>query len=253
MNFIKTTLEDGVATLTLANPPLNILTRAVLGELRQALIALAEAPDLRVLLIVGEGKHFSAGADVGEHLPPTHRELIPEFMATLGTLAAFPLPTIAAVRGRCLGAGFELVQACDMIVAGEGATFGQPEIQLAVTAPVACVLLPRRTTYGHAAEILFGGEAIDAKRALAIGVVQHVVPDPRTEEHALALAGRCAKHSATALRATKHTLLETADQPRAASFQKAGQIYVHELMSASDPVEGLEAFLARRTPSWRHR
>ena len=115
MNFIKTTLEDGVATLTLANPPLNILTRAVLGELRQALIALAEAPDLRVLLIVGEGKHFSAGADVGEHLPPTHRELIPEFMATLGTLAAFPLPTIAAVRERSLEHAGQIVMERSLI------------------------------------------------------------------------------------------------------------------------------------------
>lgn len=253
MNFLKTTFEDGIAMLALANPPLNILTRAVLGELRQALSTLAEAPELRVLLIVGEGKHFSAGADVGEHLPPTHCELIPEFMTTLEMLAIFPLPTIAAVRGRCLGAGFELVQACDMIVAGEGATFAQPEIQLAVTAPVACVLLPRRTTYGHAAEILFGGEAIDAKRALAIGVVQHVVPELRTEEQALALARRFAKHSAAALRATKHTLREVADQPRATAFQQAGQIYVNELMNAADPVEGLEAFLARRAPVWRHR
>lgn len=253
MNLLKESFEDGIATLTLAHPPLNILTRALLGELRQTLTALASAPELRALVIAAEGRHFSAGADVGEHLPPTHHELIPEFMTTLELLATFPLPTVAAVRGRCLGAGFELVQACDMIVAGESATFGQPEIQLAVTAPVACVLLPRRTTRGHAAEMLFGGEAIDASRAFAIGLVQRVVPETRAEEHALCLARRCARHSAAALRATKRTLLETADLPRAAAFQRAGQIYVNELMTAADPVEGLEAFIARRTPVWRHR
>ncbi|MEQ1831623.1 MAG: enoyl-CoA hydratase/isomerase family protein [Candidatus Eisenbacteria bacterium] len=253
MSFIKQSFEDGIATLTLANPPLNILTRAVLAEFSQVLGTLASAPELRALVIAAEGKHFSAGADVGEHLPPTHAELIPEFLRTIEALAAFPLPTVAAVRGRCLGAGFELAQACDMIVAGEGATFGQPEILLAVTAPAACVLLPRRTTRGHAAEILFGGEAIDVSRAFAIGVVQRVVPELRTEEHALALARRCARHSATALRATKRTLLETAEQPTAAAFQTAGRIYVDDLMRAADPVEGLEAFLARRTPVWRHR
>ncbi len=253
MNFLKGSFEDGVATITLANPPLNILTRAVLSELDEHLAALARAPELRALVLMAEGKHFSAGADVGEHLPPTHAELIPEFMRTIEALASFPLPTVAAVRGRCLGAGFELAQACDMIVAGEGATFGQPEILLAVTAPAACVLLPRRTTRGHAAEVLFGGEAIDASRAFAIGVVQRVVPELRTEEHALALARRCARHSAAALRATKRTLLVTADQPRGAALETAGRIYVDELMSAADPVEGLEAFLARRTPVWRHR
>lgn len=253
MSLIRESFDDGIATLRLVNPPLNILTRALLGELGEALSGLALAPELRALVITAEGKHFSAGADVGEHLPPTHEELIPEFLRTIEALAAFPLPTLAAVRGRCLGAGFELVQACDMIVAAEGATFGQPEIQLAVTAPAACVLLPRRTTRGHAAEILFGGEAIDAARAFSIGLVQRVVPELRTEEHALALARRFARHSATALRATKRTLLATAEQPGADAFQIAGRIYVDELMSAADPVEGLEAFLARRTPVWRHR
>ncbi len=252
-SLLRHSTEDGVATLTIANPPLNILTRVLLAELREALAELAYEPGVRMLLITAEGKHFSAGADVGEHLPPTHRELIPEFLRTLAAVAAFPLPVLAAVRGRCLGAGFELVQACDMVVAGESATFGQPEILLAVTAPAACVLLPRRTTHGNAAEILFGGEALDATRALSAGLVQRVVPDERVEEHAVVLARRCARHSAAALRATKRTLLETAGLPRGPALERAGEIYVNELMNAADPVEGLEAFLARRTPVWRHR
>lgn len=252
MSLLKHTLEDGVATVTLANPPLNIMTRALLGELRELLTTLAAAPAVRVLVIAAEGRHFSAGADVGEHLPPTHTALIPEFLRTLEAVATFPLPVVAAVRGRCLGAGFELVQACDIVVAGESSTFGQPEIQLAVTAPAACVLLPRRTTYGHAAEILFGGETIDSARAFAIGLVQRVVPETRVEEHALTLAHRCARHSAAALRATKRTLLTAADSPRGTALEQAGEIYVNELMIAADPVEGLEAFLARRAPVWRH-
>ena len=107
MNLLKLGVEDGIATLTLAHPPLNILTRAVMAELREALQRLAHTSDLRTLLITAEGRHFSAGADVGEHLPPAHRELIPEFLRTLEAVAAFPLPVIAGVRGRCLGAGFE--------------------------------------------------------------------------------------------------------------------------------------------------
>jgi len=252
MSLLRISEDDGVATLTLDHPPLNILTRALLGELRQALDGLKLAAGTRVLLVTAQGKHFSAGADVGEHLPPTHRELIPEFLRSVEALASFPLPTIAAVRGRCLGAGFELAQACDLVVAADDASFGQPEIALAVTAPAACALLPRRTSHGNAAELLFGGEPVDAARAFTMGLVQRVVPSFALEEHALAIARRFARHSATALHATKASLRAASGAPLAEALRRAGDIYVHELMSASDPVEGLEAFLAKRAPVWRH-
>ena len=253
MNQIRVVDEGGVTTLSLDRPPLNILTRALLGELRRALDGLRASPVTRVLLITAQGRHFSAGADVGEHLPPAHRELIPEFLRTIEAVASFPLPAIAAVRGRCLGAGFELAQACDLVVAAEDASFGQPEIALAVTAPAACALLPRRTSHGNAAELLYGGEPVDAARAFAMGLVQRVVPEPKLEEQALALAKRFARHSAAALRATKTSLRAAAGAPLAEGLRRAGDIYVNELMTASDPVEGLEAFLTKRPPVWRHR
>lgn len=253
MNHVGLQRADGVATLTLRHPPLNILTRAMLAELREVLHHLADDEELRALVVAAEGRHFSAGADVGEHLPPSYESLIPEVAATMEQLAAFPLPTIAAVRGRCLGGGFELVQATDVIVAGEGASFGQPEIALAVTAPVACALLPRRVAPGVAAEMLFTGDPIDAARAFALGLVQRVVPDERVEAEAGAIAARCARHSATALRATKRTLRETAALPRAEALRAAASLYVHELMRAADPLEGLGAFLEKRAPVWSHR
>jgi len=253
MSQLRISENDGVTTLTLDHPPLNILTRALLGELREALDRLKDAEGTRVLILAAEGRHFSAGADVGEHLPPQHRELIPEFLRTVEAVASFPLPTIAAVRGRCLGAGFELAQACDLVVAAEDASFGQPEILLAVTAPAACALLPRRTSHGNAAEMLFGGDAVDAARALAMGLVQRVVPSPTLEEQASTLARRFARHSAAALWATKASLRAAAGVPLAEAFRRAGDIYVTNLMAASDPVEGLEAFLAKRPPVWRHR
>jgi len=253
MSLIGTETSDGVATLTLRHPPLNILTRAMLGDLRAALASLARIPDLRALCVTAEGRHFSAGADVGEHLPPVYRELIPEVAETMERLADFPLPVVAAVRGRCLGGGFELALAADVIVAGEGASFGQPEIVLGVTAPIACVLLPRRTSAGAAAELLFTGEAIPARRALELGIVTRVVADERVEAEALALARRCALHSAVALRATKRSLAETAFAPRAQALRAAAAIYVDDLMHAADPLEGLGAFLEKRSPEWRHR
>ncbi|HET9251998.1 MAG TPA: enoyl-CoA hydratase-related protein [Candidatus Eisenbacteria bacterium] len=250
---IQTGLADGIATLTLDHPPLNVLTLALVRELRRSLAGLAQEPELRAVLIAAEGKHFSAGADVGEHLPPVYREMIPEFVQTLEALASFPVPVIAAVRGRCLGGGFELAQCADVIVAGESASFGQPEIVLGVTAPVACALLPRRGGPGAAAELLFGGDAIPARRAADLGLVQRVVPDEQVESEARALAQRFARHSAAALRATKKTLLAAADGPRADALRAAQDIYLEELMETEDALEGLHSFVEKRSPSWRHR
>lgn len=250
---VNVAIADGVATVTLDHPPLNILTRALLRELRAAFATLAGEPALRVARLVATGRHFSAGADVGEHLPPEHAELIPEFCETIEALAAFPLPLVAAVRGRCLGGGFELVQAADVIVAGEGASFGQPEILLGVTAPAACVLLPRRTGYGDAAALLFTGDAIPAARARELGLVQALVADDAVEAEAAALAGRIARHSAVALRETKRALRETAALPRGEALRWTARAYVDDLMAGHDAREGLTAFLEKRPAEWRHR
>lgn len=248
----RTHIEDGICTLTLDAPPLNILTRAVLRELRETLATLAAEPALRVVRLVAVGRHFSAGADVGEHLPPEYAELIPEFGETIEALAAFPLPVVAAVRGRCLGGGFELAMAADVIVAGESATFGQPEILLGVTAPAACVLLPRLSQPGFAAELLFTGDAVSATRARQGGIVQHVVADTAIEDEAMAIARRIARHSAAALRATKRTMVEAAQRPRAEALRGATEYYVNSLMQTHDALEGLTAFLEKRPAEWRH-
>lgn len=247
------TIEDGVATLTLDHPPLNILTRAVLAELRLSLAALAAEPNVRVLLVCAAGRNFSAGADVGEHLPPEYAEMIPEFMDTIEQLAAFPTPVVAAVRGRCLGGGFELALAADLIVAGEGASFGQPEILLGVIAPAACVLLPRLANPGFAAEILFTGDAVPAARALAAGAVERVVADAGVDGEALTLARRIARHSGAALRMTKRAMREGAALPRAEALSLAGVTYVEDVMATEDALEGLTAFTHKRPAVWRNR
>lgn len=248
----KIAIEDGIATLTLDHPPLNILTRAVLAGLRESLASLEADTSLRVVRLMATGKHFSAGADVGEHLPPQYAELIPEFCDTLEALVSFPLPVIAAVRGRCLGGGFELAMAADVIVAGESATFGQPEILLGVTAPVACVLLPRIAQHGFAAELLFTGDSVSATRARSAGVVQHVVADASVDDEAMVIARRIARHSAAAVRATKRTLLDSAALPRTEALRAASDYYVNDLMKTHDALEGLNAFLEKRPAVWRH-
>ncbi|HSG82412.1 MAG TPA: enoyl-CoA hydratase-related protein [Gemmatimonadota bacterium] len=250
---VKTSFEDGIGRLVLNNPPVNILTRGVMGELREGLAGLAAEEALRVVVLMAEGKHFSAGADVGEHLPPEYEGMIPEFIDTIKAIYRFSLPVIAAVRGRCLGGGFEVAQAADIVIAGESAAFGQPEILLGVLPPAACAVLPELCAPGLAAELVLAGDPIGAAEAAAAGLVRRVVADEKVEEEALALAGRIARHSAAALRQTKEALRTGSRARVVEAMDRAGAIYVDRLMATEDAVEGLQAFLEKRTAEWKHR
>ncbi len=249
---VTATVEGGVARLELSYPPLNILTRAALGELRQALARAGDAPTLRVLVLSAAGKHFSAGADVGEHLPGHCEAMIPEFVATVAALAAFPLPVVAAVQGRCLGGGFELVQAADLVVAGEGAVLGQPEILLGVLPPAACALLPALAGPQAAAALVYTGDPLSATEAHRVGLVWRVVPDAAVVPAALDVAARIACHSAAALRLAKRAL-RGPGEGRAAALQLVTGLYLREGMATGDAVEGLRAFVEKRAPVWGHR
>jgi cyclohexa-1,5-dienecarbonyl-CoA hydratase len=249
---IQTSFEDGLGRVVLSNPPVNILTRDLMASLRQELASLAAEQSLRVLLLSAEGKHFSAGADVGEHLPPTFEEMIPEFIDTVAAIDTFPLPVVAAVQGKCLGGGFELAMAADMIVAGESASFGQPEIILGVLPPAACALLPYMCPTGVAAELVYTGEAFSAEEAQRAGLIRRVVPDAELESAALELAGTMTRHSGAALRIAKRMLRGGRQAARAAALSRAGDMYVDALMDTKDAVEGLQAFLEKRRPTWNH-
>jgi cyclohexa-1,5-dienecarbonyl-CoA hydratase len=250
---IGAAVEDGVGRLTLDHPPLNILTRGVLRDLRESIAALEREPDVRAILLSAEGKHFSAGADVEEHLPPEHEVLIPEFLDTVRAIRGADVPVIAAVQGRCLGAGFELVLAADVIVAADGTLMGQPEIQLGVLPPAACALLPGRCAWGTAIEIVLGGDPVTAEDAYRAGLVQRVVSTEALLDTGLGLARRLARHSGAVIRLGKKAMLEGSNGGPVWGLERAADIYLDELMDTEDALEGLQAFVEKRSPVWRHR
>ena len=251
--------ETAIGLVTLNSPPLNILTRNVLAVVRRELAALAREPALRVVVLRAEGRHFSAGASVEEHLPPACDALIGEFGETVLALRDFPLPVIAAVRGRCLGGGFELVQAADLVLAADDAVFGQPEIGLGVLPPAACALLPALVGRPLAAELIFTGASLTAAEAQAAGIVRRVVPGAELDDAVDGLARRIARHSGAALRLAKRALRQadgaegTPGAQPAVGVGRAGRIYLDELMKTEDALEGLRAFLEKREPHWSDR
>jgi cyclohexa-1,5-dienecarbonyl-CoA hydratase len=161
--------------------------------------------------------------------------------------------TIAAVRGLCLGGGFELALACDMIVAEEGATFGLPEIWLGCFPPVAAVVLPRHITPQKAFEMVLSGETITAQEALAMGFVNALAPPGKMEETLDRFASRFTEKSVAALRIARRALRVSEEFVYGAGLDETERIYLEDLMRTRDAEEGIRAFLERRAPKWEDR
>ncbi len=253
MTHVTTSHCDGVLTLAIDNPPLNILTQAVLAEIRTALHDLADDSSVRVLVLTAAGKHFSAGADVREHLPGAFEKMIPEFMETVDAIRTFPVPVIASVTGKCLGGGFELAMAADLIAASDTAAFGQPEILLGVIPPAACVLLPRLIPPGTARYLIMSGEVLTAEEARTLGLVHRTFAQDELEKGTLETARAIARNSRAALRIAKQAFLDTETRRTPDALSRATRLYLDDLMNTEDSVRGLRAFVDKQQPQWRHR
>ncbi len=249
---IKLEVAEGTATLTLCREPLNVLNIAMMREINQALDTL-QGQDLKCLLIKAEGKAFSAGVDVGEHLGDKVHEMIEVFHGIFRRLDALGLVTLASVQGAALGGGCELVAACDLVVASEKAKLGQPEIQVGVFPPVAALIFPRQLGYKKALELILTGEVIDARQAQAIGLVNQVVPPEELQSATQALVDKLKALSGLVLRLTKQAVREGLMDDTAAGLAKIESIYLDQLMNTHDAEEGLKAFLEKRKPVWQEK
>jgi len=245
--------KDGaLLRLRLSRPKANIVDAAMIGALRAALGEHLTDARLRAVLLEAEGPHFSFGASVEEHLPGSCAAMLRDLHALILQLVASPVPVLVAVRGQCLGGGLEVAAAGHLIFAAPGATLGQPEIKLAVFAPAASCLLPERIGPSRAADLLFSGRSIGAEEAHRIGLVDALADDPSIaalayfEEH---LAPRSASSLRFAVRAARYDFVYRIRRKLA----EVERLYLAELMSTHDAVEGLSAFTARRPPAWEDR
>jgi cyclohexa-1,5-dienecarbonyl-CoA hydratase len=253
--LVGVTLEaDGAAArLTLRRPPLNILDLAMIAEINAALAELRGLPHLRALVLAAEGKAFCAGVSVEDHLPERVGVMLPAFHDVFRGLIALGVPVIAAVQGPALGGGCELACFADLVIASESATLGQPEIKLGVFPPVAAVCFPGRIGAARTLQLVSSGDLLVAHEAERIGLVDRVVPAADLEAGVAASVASLTDKSAAALRLTRRAVLEHRDQELLAELARVEALFVDELMATSDAVEGLQAFLQKRKPSWQHR
>ncbi len=244
---------DGVALVTLQRPEaLNALDFALLDDLALALEDLDKDGQCRAIVITGSGtRAFAAGADIPELASQTSASLRDEGrFETWDRLAAVGLPLIAAVRGFALGGGCELAMTCDMIVAAEDATFGQPEIRLGVMPGAGGTQrLTRAIGKARAMELILTGRTMNAAEAFALGLVTRVVPAEATVAAALELAGRIASMPPIAVRAAKAAVLDADERSLSAGLASEREAFFG-LFDTDDQSEGMLAFTEKRPPVW---
>jgi cyclohexa-1,5-dienecarbonyl-CoA hydratase len=249
--------------LRLARPKANVIDAAMIAAL-DAEFAQASGDTtmdgsdpagvrgLRGVLLDAEGPNFSFGASVEEHLPGNLAVMLKRFHGLILRMVAFPLPILVAVQGSCLGGGLEIATAGHLLFATPGARLAQPEIVLGVFAPAASCLLPERIGRAAAEDLLFSGRTIDGREALRLGLVNAVADDP--EAAALAFFDEhLVKHSASSLRtAVVAARIDLVERVRA-KLAVVENLYLTGLMSNRDALEGLTAFLEKRSPRWEDR
>jgi cyclohexa-1,5-dienecarbonyl-CoA hydratase len=251
--FVHYAEEEQVARIVLERPPLNILTLDMLEELNAALDAAASHPSLKALVVSGSGKAFCAGVAVEDHIGARAAVMLDAFHNVFRRLRALECVTIAAVQGAALGGGAELATFCDVVVAAEAATFGQPEIKVGVFPPIAALHYPTRVGLARAMRLILSGDTITAAEALHIGLIDRVVA---TDDLAAAIEAEVTRYralSAAVLRLSKRAVRDAHGLPFDEALSTLEEIYHHDLMTTADAEEGLRAFLEKRKPVWKDR
>jgi enoyl-CoA hydratase len=248
---VGTERRDGVLVITINRPQArNALNRAVAEGIRDAVDTLDADPELRVGILTGAGGTFSAGMDLKAFLTGESPSIAGRGLCGI-TETPPRKPMIAAVEGWALAGGFELMLACDLVVAGRSARFGVPEVKRSLVAAAGGVLtLPRRLPLALALELLLTGEPIGADRAAQIGLVNRVVDEGGALAGALELAQVIAANGPLAVAATKQIARASQDWTLAEGWEHQAEISAPVFVSA-DAREGATAFAEKRPPVWR--
>ncbi len=257
MEFININVDKYIATITINRPEaLNAMNKAVVAELEEAMEECIQNDAVGMVVITGAGeKAFVAGADIKSMQKMSGREALEfsrEGQEMTMVIENSPKPVIAAINGFALGGGCEIALACDMRIASENAKFSQPEVALGIIPGWGGTQrLPRLVGKGRAIELITGGEMIDAKEALRIGLVNHVVPQPELMEKVHSLAKAILKNGPTAVGAALKCIHKGFDEPLENGLDIELNAF-SELFETDEQREGTTAFVEKRKPKFRN-
>jgi enoyl-CoA hydratase/carnithine racemase len=254
--FIRWDASGTVAHLTMARPKQNIFNIEMLDEIWRAIESLTMRDDVRLILLDAapecEG-YFSAGVEAAGYKADMVFQMMDAFHHVFRAMTEVSKPVVAVVDGMANGAGCELAAFSDMVIATENARFLQPEIKLGVFPPMGAVVYPRVIGPKRAMEMLLTAEPISAQQALAMGLVNRVVPRAALKETVDTTVRRISEQSAPVLQLLKRVIFEGTWHPFDEALKESQNIYLNQLFALEDSQEGLRALVEKRKPMWKNR
>ncbi len=255
-NFIALSINDQIATVTLSRPPVNALSKAMVGELAAVAAQLSRNDDVHVVVLRSDQKHFCAGADLKERARIPENEIasvVGDLRATFQAIASLPQPVIASVNGSALGGGAELALACDFRFMAPDTRFGMTEVSLGIIPGAGgTVRLPRLVGPSVAKDLIFSARIIDGVSCQRLGLADRMVPGPELDESVRGYAEQLVVQAPLALRAAKRAINGGMDLSIENALEIEGEAY-GTIIATEDRIEGLKAYLSKHRPVWRGR
>jgi enoyl-CoA hydratase len=255
LEYLKWSYQDSIASISIARPPANALSSGLLRELSAVFDEIEPNRDIRAIVIQGEGRFFSAGADIKEFTTVTSSagfSNLGKFGQDLfDRMEKFPKPIIAAIHGAALGGGLELAMACHIRYVSENAKLGLPELQLGLIPGFAgSQRLPKYVGVARAAEMLFTAEPITGVEAVQYGLANRAFPEAEVVEQAYKLAGKIAKKSPGSIKAAIELLNYAKTEEFYEGSKRESELF-GEVFVSNDGKEGIQAFIEKREPRFK--
>ncbi|MFC4618192.1 enoyl-CoA hydratase [Camelliibacillus cellulosilyticus] len=252
MSDVLLSKENRVAVLTLNRPPANALSSSILDDLAEHFTALENDSEVKAIIVRGDGRFFSAGADIKEFTeiadPEAFSALSRKGQTLFNRIETFPKPVIAAIHGAALGGGLELAMACHIRIADPNAKFGLPELQLGLIPGFAGTQrLPQLVGTPKATEMMLTSEPVTAVEANRIGLVNRVSAEGDVHQEALRLAEKIAKKSAVSVRCLLECLALARHGDYSGGMEKEANSF-GTVFHSRDGLEGIRAFIEKRAP-----